>query len=165
MQYLGASAQSLQVSRICKCKCTCLQSHIPVSSTDSQFTSLALTHSLIQSYLLWGEFSAFSASNAIHNSTIFIPPGTHYCWVGRGSMEWEVCPTLLHMANSGNRAPDLLILSPTPYPLGHMWQFISFHRWLMAVWFSVAQWLSGMKCFNHDLEVMSWTLAGSNLGA
>ena len=34
-------------------------------------------------------------------------------------------PTLLHMASTGNRTPDLLILSPTSYPLGHMlphWQ-------------------------------------------
>ena len=29
-----------------------------------------------------------------------------------------VCPTLL--ASTGNRTPDILILSPTPYPLGHM---------------------------------------------
>ena len=35
-------------------------------------------------------------------------------------MEYEVCPTLLHMASTGNRTPDLLILSSTPYPLGHM---------------------------------------------
>ena len=47
-------------------------------------------------------------------------PGTHYGWVDRGSVEYEVYPTLLHMASTGNRTPDLLILSPTPYPLGHM---------------------------------------------
>ena len=47
-------------------------------------------------------------------------PGTHYGWVDRGSVEYEVCPTLLHMASTGNRTPDLLILSPTPYPLGHV---------------------------------------------
>ena len=47
-------------------------------------------------------------------------PGTHYDWVDRGSVEYEVCSTLLHMASTGNRTPDLLILSPTPYPLGHM---------------------------------------------
>ena len=39
-------------------------------------------------------------------------------------MEWEVCPTLLHMTSSGNRTPDLLILSPTPYQLGHMLIFM-----------------------------------------
>ena len=47
-------------------------------------------------------------------------PGTHYGWVDRGSAEHEVCPILLHMASIGNRTPDLLILSPKPYPLSHM---------------------------------------------
>ena len=47
-------------------------------------------------------------------------PGTHYGWVGQDSVEYEVCPTLLHMASTGSRTPDLLILSPMPYPLGHM---------------------------------------------
>ena len=47
-------------------------------------------------------------------------PGTHYGWVYRGSVEYEVCPTLLHMASLGNQTPDLLVLSPMPYPLGHM---------------------------------------------
>ena len=46
-------------------------------------------------------------------------PGTHYGCMGQGSVEYEVCPTLLHMASSGNWTPDL-ILSPTPYPLGHV---------------------------------------------
>ena len=45
---------------------------------------------------------------------------THYSWVDQVSVEIEVCPTLLHMASTGNRTPDLLILSPMPYPLGHM---------------------------------------------
>ena len=49
-------------------------------------------------------------------------PGTHYSWVDRGSVEYEVCLTLLHMASTGNRTPNLLILSPMPYPLGHMLQ-------------------------------------------
>ena len=34
-------------------------------------------------------------------------PGTHYGWVDQGSVEHEVCPTLLHMASTGNRTPDL----------------------------------------------------------
>ena len=53
----------------------------------SQFAPLVLELSLIQSHLRWGEFSTFSATNAIPNSSIFIPPGTHHCWVGRGSRE------------------------------------------------------------------------------
>ena len=47
-------------------------------------------------------------------------PGTHYCRVDRGSVEYEVCPIFLHMACTGNRTTDFLILSPTSYPLGHM---------------------------------------------
>ena len=40
----------------------------------------------------------------------------------RGSVEYEVCLTLLHITSTGNRTPDLdfLILSPTPYPLDHV---------------------------------------------
>ena len=74
-----------------------------------QLRLLVLEFSLIRSHLVWGEFSAFSAANAIHNSLIFFPPGTHHCWLGRGSMEWEVCLTLLHMTSSGNWTPDLLM--------------------------------------------------------
>ena len=47
-------------------------------------------------------------------------PGTPYGWVDRGSVEYEVCLTLLHMTSTGNRTPDLLILNPTPYPFGYM---------------------------------------------
>ena len=47
-------------------------------------------------------------------------PGTHYGWVDQGSVDYKVCPALLHMDNTGNQTPDPLILSPTPYPLGHM---------------------------------------------
>ena len=46
--------------------------------------------------------------------------GTHFGWVDGGSVEFEVCQTLRHMASNGNRTPDLLILSPMLYPLGHM---------------------------------------------
>ena len=92
----------------------------PWVQQTSQFTLLVLELSLIWSHVLWGEFSTFSAANAIHNFPIFTPPGIHHCWVGRGSMEWEVCPTLPHKTSCGNRTPDLLILSQTPYPLGHM---------------------------------------------
>ena len=51
-------------------------------------------------------------------------PGTHYGWVDWGSVEYGVCPILLYMSNTGNRTPDLLILSSTPYPLGHIWSHI-----------------------------------------
>ena len=70
----------------------------------SQFTPLVLELSLVRSHLLWGEFSAFSAAIAIHNSPFFVPPGTHRCWVDRGGMIWKACPTPLHMAGSVTRA-------------------------------------------------------------
>ena len=70
----------------------------------SQFTPLVLELSLVRSHLLWGEFSAFSAADAIHNSPLFVPPGTHHCWVDRGGMIWKACPTPLHMAGSVTRA-------------------------------------------------------------
>ena len=71
----------------------------------SQFTPLVLEFSLVRSHLLWEEFSAFSAAIAIHNSPLFVPPGTHHCWVDRGGMIWKACPTPLHMADSVTRAP------------------------------------------------------------
>ena len=46
--------------------------------------------------------------------------GSHYRWVDQGSVEYEACPTLLHVTSTGNRTPNLLILSPMPYPLGHI---------------------------------------------
>ena len=66
----------------------------------SQFTPLVLELSLVQFHLLWGEFSTFSAAIAIHNSPLFIPSGTHHCWVDRGGMIWKACPTPVHMAGS-----------------------------------------------------------------
>ena len=71
----------------------------------SEFTPLVLELSCIWSHLLWGEFSAFSAANAIHNSLFFVPASTHHCWVDRGGMMWEACPTPLHMGGSVTRAP------------------------------------------------------------
>ena len=89
-----------------KCKCVYVYSLIShrVQQT-SQFTPLVLELSLVRSHLLWGEFSAFSAAIAIHNSPLFVPPGTHHCWVDRGGMIWKACPTPLHMADSVTRAP------------------------------------------------------------
>ena len=71
----------------------------------SQFTPLVLELFLVRSHLLWGDFSAFSAAIAIHNSSLFVPPGTHHCWVDRGGMICKACPTPLHMADSMTRAP------------------------------------------------------------
>ena len=47
----------------------------------------------------------------LYDWAFLIPPG---------SMEWEVCLTLLHMSSNGNRTPGILILSAMLYPPGHM---------------------------------------------
>ena len=39
---------------------------------------------------------------------------SHYCWISRGSIQREVCPTLLHIIASENRTPDLVIFSTMP---------------------------------------------------
>ena len=70
----------------------------------SHFTPLVLQLSLVWSHLLWGQFRAFSAAVAIHNSPLFVPPGTHHCWVNRGGMIRKDCPIHLHMAGSVTRA-------------------------------------------------------------
>ena len=43
-------------------------------------------------------------------------------------MEYEVCPTLLHMTSVGNGSPDLLILNLMPYPFGRMFPHVKFCR-------------------------------------
>ena len=128
----------------------------PWVQQTSEFTPLALEFSLIRSHRLWGEFSTFSAANAIHNSPIFVPPGTHLCWVGRGSMEWEVCPTLLYITSSGNRALDL-ILSPTPYPLGHMLP------WKLCVSFTLSSSLNCITVFTQPLYIFTACLMSSSV--
>ena len=74
-----------------------------------------------QSHLPWEriQHTRYSSMQAAWAAQSFSPPGTHHCWVSRDIMGWEVCLTLLHMTNGENGTPDLLILIPTPYPLGH----------------------------------------------
>ena len=43
-------------------------------------------------------------------------PGTHYVWMNQGSVGYEVCPTLLHMASTANRTPDHLDYSWSTKP-------------------------------------------------
>ena len=80
----------------------------PWVQQTSQFTPLVLELSLIQSRLLWGEFSVCplccSYSQSVQISFL-VPPGTHHCWVNRGGMIREACPTPVHMADSVTRAP------------------------------------------------------------
>ena len=65
-----------------------------------QFTLLVLELFVIQSHLLWGEFSICALCCSYSQSLQFsflVPPGTHHCWVDRGGVIWEACPTPLHM--------------------------------------------------------------------
>ena len=62
-----------------------------------------------------------SYSQSLQFEILFFSSGTHHhCWVDRGSREWEVCLTLLHMTSNGSWTWDHLILSPMPYPLSKM---------------------------------------------
>ena len=88
-----------------------------------QSTPLVLKLSLVGSHLLCGEFSAFCAANAIYSFPFFC--STRYPLLLGGQRKYGMrslpdtsCP--LHMTSSGNWTPDLVILSPVPYPLCHM---------------------------------------------
>ena len=68
-----------------------------------QFMPLVLELFLIQSHLLWGEFSICALCCSYSQSMQFsflVPPGTHHCWVDRSGVIWEACPTPLHMTVS-----------------------------------------------------------------
>ena len=47
-------------------------------------------------------------------------------WVDRVSVEYKVCPTILHMASTGNRTPDLRLspYAPSTWPHALMLLFI-----------------------------------------
>ena len=80
---------------------------IPVGSADCTIYTPVLEHTLLQSHLLWGEFSICALCCSYSQSLQFsflVPPGTHHCWVDRGGMIWEACPTPLHMTGSVTRA-------------------------------------------------------------
>ena len=64
--------------------------------------------------------------NSAHQQ--LISPGTHYCWVDRGNVGWEVCPTLLHLSNSAplpalppSTLPPLSFSSALPPWVKHIW--------------------------------------------
>ena len=63
---------------------------VPISKGSSQFTLItsrywnSISHCLISPS---GECSAFSATVVIYTVPIFVPLGTHYCWVGRHGVD------------------------------------------------------------------------------
>ena len=115
---------------------------------------------LILSRLLWGKFSTFSAANAIRNFPIFCSTRYHYYWVGEAVWNEKFAWHFWLMTSSGNRTPDLLILSPNalstwPHALnrGHCnchWTF----NWLMfCVTIDSEQHLMGLLGCSHYKSV------------
>ena len=83
-------------------------SHYPI--VPNQRKIIHICNSCLYNIISSEENSAhFLQANAINNFPIFHSTKYPYCCVGRGSMGWEVCPTLLHMTNSGNWTPDLIL--------------------------------------------------------
>ena len=107
--------------------CLLLDVNVCVYSPDVPTSSIRLynfpgigTHSFTVSPPLGRIQCIFCSNGANHcNSAFFVPPDIQYCWVDRGRMIGDICPTLLNMTSSGNRTPDLLISSLMPCPLGH----------------------------------------------
>ena len=76
-----------------KGKGICLQSRYPRYTCSSDFTFL----------LAVGAYGSLQ----LPIQPWICAPGTHYGWVDQGSVEYEVCLTLLHMASTGNRTDQL----------------------------------------------------------
>ena len=95
---------------------------VPLSpSYPREFSKLHSSYPWYWNSLLYGLISY--EENFVHflqlmPFTIFVPPGTYHCLVGRWRKKREVYPKLLHMTSSGNRTIDLLILSPQGSVLG-----------------------------------------------
>ena len=89
---------------------------ISLGFSKLEFPPVVLEHTPLQSHLLWGEFNIWALCYCCTQSLI-APPGTHHCWVGRDSMEWEVCPTLLYMTSGINQTSDVEsnVLSTEPH--------------------------------------------------
>ena len=79
---------------------------IPVGSRLYINYSEALEFLLSQSRLPGENVPQFSAVVAIHTVPIFIPPGTHYCWVDRGGVDSELAQGFLHMISSAGIEPQ-----------------------------------------------------------
>ena len=102
-------------------------------------------------------FMHFAVHNYIHNSQVLqfnflIPPDTHHCWVaetvGYGMRSF---PALLHVTSNGDRIPDVLILSLTPYHLGYICPQTTTTTHFNFCWFC---WFS----FNLHMSLHSYIL-------
>ena len=86
---------------------------IPVNSSDlSSFTPRhrnSLFHALIS---LWRKQRLFTVP-------IFVPPGTHHCWVKRSGVDSKLPQGFRYDQLCGNRTPDPLISGPMPQLFSH----------------------------------------------
>ena len=104
---------------------------IPVGSADCTIYTPGIgTHSFTVSSPLGRIQHLSTLQQYIANSLQFsflVPPGTHYCWVDRGGVIWEACPTPLHMSGSVTRAA---VTHPSNrarrLPFGHV---LPHHAW------------------------------------
>ena len=91
-------------------KCKNVYKHVcspdtSMSSADCTIKPLILEHTLSWSHL------------PAHYKVIcfFVSPATHYCWVFRGRMEWEVGLTLIHMTSGEKSNPRPFDLEPNDH--------------------------------------------------
>ena len=108
---------------------------------------------LFCSLISYGGKSAFVHSAAavanLYNVAFFVPPGTHHCLVGGGSVEiGEIGSTLLHMTSSGNQTPHFFLSCVQPlYPLDHMFYCLTLkvlNFWKFPSYCSLKPLWSGM---------------------
>ena len=59
---------------------------------------LVLELTLLRSHLT-RRMQRFAAANAIHTVSVFVPPGTHYCWVVRGNVDSNLAQGFLYMTD------------------------------------------------------------------
>ena len=85
-----------------KCKCAILRVLFCIQSKDFTITSLVMELTHVRSHLS-GRIpccNTWRKQLLCHSLISFsVPPGTHYSWVGQGSVECKACPTLLHMTS------------------------------------------------------------------
>ena len=103
-----------------------LNTNVFIVQMSREFSRLYTLHPWYWNTLFHGLISGENSAHFLQlepSLQHFLFQQGRHSWVGRGSMEWKVCPTVLHMTSNGNpRDPprDLNILSPIPYPLGHI---------------------------------------------
>ena len=124
-----------------------------------EFSRLHNLHPWYWNALLYGLISSGENSAYFLQLMPFtiLPFLFHQAAITAGSMEWEVCPTLLHMTSSGNRTLDLLILSPTHFCLC----YISVVCWCLCL-VSIVYWCLCLVSIVHwclcYVSIVYWCL-------